>query len=220
LKTFCEIQNHWLYSPVDTSILCENRAKRFSECRRCKWIEPPKVALPRQREPVPRINRLNVDKNKWIEAVKQIQEEYGIRGGNRQDETSARRIAISIGELYLSEFRESNLKAIFNVPIVEKGAFDLAVEYRLTCGPLEREERVKPHMRKHVLCTWGVDKTSGVEGYTTQLKEWTAEALLGISETVQEEEEYGADREDESRRPLNFGERSFEGIGLEETGIG
>jgi hypothetical protein len=108
---------------------------------------------------------------------------------------------------------------MFNVPIVEKDAFDLAIEYRLTCDLLEHEEGGKPHLRKQILCTWGVDKTSGVEGYTTQLKEWMIKALLGISESIKEED-YGADREDESRRSFVFGKRSFEGIGLEEAGIG
>lgn len=160
---------------------------------------------------------LDVDKNKWVEAVRVIQEECGIHEGTKQDETSARRIAILLGELYLSAFRGSSSKAIFNVPIVEKDAFDLAVEYRLTCDPLEREERVKPHMRKQVLATWGVDKTSGVEGYTTQLKEWTAIALLGISKTVDREEDHGAiDRQGS----FDFGSRPLEDAGLEEIGIG
>lgn len=219
MKTHCETLNHWLYHPVDTSIVCDNRAKRFLECRRCRGIEPSKVALPRQRESVPKMIMLNVDKNKWVEVVKQIEGEYGIHEGHRQDETSARRIAMLLGELYLSGFHQDNSNAMFNVTIMEKDAFDLAIENRLTCDLLEREERVKPHVRKQLLCTWGVDKTSGIEGYTTQLKEWTIKTLLGISGKIKEEE-HGADREDESRRSFDFGERSSEGIGLEEAGIG
>lgn len=220
MKTFCETFSHWLYHPKDTSLVCDNRAKRLSECRRCRGIEPLKVSLLRQRETIPKTTILSVDRNKWIEAVREIHQGCGINEGHKQDETSARRIGILIGELYLSEFRESNPIAVFNVSIVEKDAFDLAIEYRLTCDPLEAEERVKLHLRKQVLCTWGVDKTSGMEGYTTQLKGWTAEASLEIPETIEQEEKHGPDREDQSRRSFDFGERSSEGIGLEEAGIG
>jgi hypothetical protein len=157
---------------------------------------------------------LNVDKNKWIEAVRVIQEEYGIREGTKKDETSARRIAILLGELYLSEFREGSSKAISNVTIVEKDAFDLAAEYRLSCDVLDREERVKPHLRRQVLCTWGLDKPSGVEGFTSQLKEWTAEALFGNFETNEKEENYGTGRE------IDLGSGALETFGLDEAGIG
>jgi len=50
-------------------------------------------------------------------------------------------------------------------------------------------------MRKHALCTWGVDKASGVERYSTQLKEWAAEALLRISESIEEEDHGAIDRQ-------------------------
>lgn len=217
MKTYCETFNHWLYHPVDSSLLCEKRARRLPECRRCKGIEAPKATVTPKKEAILKMIALDVNKNKWIKAVKRIQQEYGISEGHKQDETSARRIAILLGELYLSEFRASSSKAIFNVPIVEKDAFDLAVEYRLTCDPLEHEERSKPHMRKQALCTWGVDKTSGVEGFTTQLKEWTAAALLEISETVDKEDYHGAvDRQGS----FDFGSRPLEDAGFEEIGIG
>ena len=170
-----------------------------------------------KKEAIPKMIALDVDKDKWIEAVKRIQQEYGISEGHKQDETSARRIAVLMGELYLSKFGRGNPRGLLNVMIVEKDTFDLAVEYRLTCDPLEREERVKPYMRKHVLCTWGVDKRLQLEEYSTQLKEWTATALLGISKTVDREEDHGAiDRQGS----FDFGSRPLEDAGLEEIGIG
>jgi hypothetical protein len=65
--------------------------------------------------------------------------------------------------------------------------------------------------------TWEVDKVSGLEGHTTQLKEWSAVALLVKPE---KEEDYGTDREDESKRSLDFGSRPFEDARLEEAGVG
>jgi len=202
---------------VNTSIVCEKRTRRLSECRRCKGKEAPKATVIPKKEAIPKMIALDVDKDKWIEAVRVVQGECGIHEGTKQDETSARRIAVLMGELYLSKFGRGNPRGLLNVMIVEKDTFDLAVEYRLTCDPLEREERVKPYMRKHVLCTWG-DKTSGMEGYTTtQLKEWTATALLGISKTVDREEDHGAiDRQGS----FDFGSRPLEDAGLEEIGIG
>jgi hypothetical protein len=50
---------------------------------------------------------------------------------------------------------------------------------------------------------WGVDKTSGMEGYTTQLKEWTVRVLLEIPEEEKKEV-----KEDERRikdRSINIG---------------
>lgn len=214
MKTYCEIFKHWLYHPVDTSLLCDKRAKRLPECRRCRGIEAPKTIATLKKEAILKMILLNVDKNKWIEAVRVIQEEYGIREGTKKDETSARRIAILLGELYLSEFREGSSKAISNVTIVEKDAFDLAAEYRLSCDVLDREERVKPHLRRQVLCTWGLDKPSGVEGFTSQLKEWTAEALFGNFETNEKEENYGTGRE------IDLGSGALETFGLDEAGIG
>ena len=112
-------------------------------------------------------------------------------------------------------FRRLEGKSAQGVMIVEKDAFDLAIEHRLKCDLLEHEERVKPHLRKQVLTTWGIDKASGGEGYITQLKEWTIMALLGVSETIEEEKEYGTNAGE-----IDFGSRAFEGIGLEESGIG
>jgi hypothetical protein len=218
MKTYCETLNHWLYHPLDTSVVCDNRAKKLgmSECRKCRGVESNKTVIPPlKRESIPQMIPLNVDRNRWIEALKGIREEYGIREGTKRDEMSARRIAILVGELYLSRFGRGNPKALLNVMIIEKDAYDLSIEYRLKCDTLEHEERVKPHLRKQVLSTWGIDKASGVEGYFTQLKEWTIKALLGVSETIEEEKEYGTNAGE-----IDFGSRSFEGIGLEEAGIG
>lgn len=60
----------------------------------------------------------------------------------------------------------------------------------------------------------GVDLRSGMEGYTTQLKEWTIKALLETTEEA-EEKEYGPDH-----REIDFRGRSFESTGFEEIGIG
>jgi len=56
---------------------------------------------------------------------------------------------------------------------------------------LEREERFKDRKgREQVLQTWGVDKTSGMEEYPTQLMEWTIRTLLE-SESEKEVEKKG-----------------------------
>jgi len=172
------------------------------------------TGITRKKEEVPKVITLNVDKNNWIEVVRELREEYEILEGTKKDETSARRIAILVGELYLSKFGRGNPKAFLNVMIIEKDVFDLAIENRLNCDILNCEEKVKPHLRKQVLCTWGVDKTSGMEGYTTQLKVWTAEALLGSPESIEKEENHGA------RREIDFGIRSFEDVEFEEVGLG
>jgi hypothetical protein len=210
-KCFCETLGHWLYHPLDTSHVCDNRALKFPECRRCRGIEPLKIKTV-QKESSPTLVTLNVDREEWARAVRELKEDYDIRQGTKQDETSARRIAILLGELYLTHFHDS--LALFRVPIIEKDGFDLAIEYRLKCDPLERESRVKSKLKKQVLCTWGVDKTSGVEGYTSQLKEWTRKALLENPEEL-EEESYGADG-----REIDFRGRPLESTGFEEIGIG
>jgi hypothetical protein len=150
----------------------------------------------------------------WEKAVRELKEGYGIRQGTQKDETSARRIAILLVELYLTHFHDS--LALFRVLIIEKDGFDLAIEHRLKCEPLEREARVKREHKKKVLCTWGVDKASGMEGYTTQLKDWTIRVLLENPEIHEKEvEDDGPDYGE-----IGFRERSFESIGFEEIGIG
>lgn len=146
--------------------------------------------------------------------VKELQEEYSIFEGNKKDEISARRIGILLGDLYASKFKGN----IINAPIIEKDGFDLALEYRLKCDPLEKEEKFKGKEKKQILCTWGVDKVSGVEGYTTQLKEWTVRALLEPVNEEKEDEDYGTEREES--RLLDTGSRAFENFRLEEAGIG
>jgi hypothetical protein len=190
------------------------------ECRRCQGIEYSKSkASPIKKEVITKVILLDVDRESLIEAVRAIQEENNIREGNKQDETSSRRIAILLGELYLSDFidhsNEKLTSSMLNVTIIERDVFEFAMEYRLRCDPLDRESRVKPHLKKQVLFTWGVDKTSGMEGYTIpQLKEWTTQALL-----VQEGK--GIDHGDrEEPRSFNFGNRPFEGIGVEAIGLG
>ena len=154
---------------------------------------------------------LDVDQGEWVKAMKELQREYVIREGTKQDETSSRRIALLLGEAYITNFRNGS-NVILNYPIVEKDAFDLAMEYRLTCDPLEREERVKGGVKKQILCTWGADKASGMEGYTSQLKEWTLRAFLEVPE--REGEDY------EPRGEANAGSRTDEELRLEEAGIG
>jgi hypothetical protein len=210
-KKFCETLGYWLYHPVDTSLICDNRALKFSECRKCRGIESPKIKTVREESRL-KLIILGVDREEWGNAVRELKEDYEIHEGKKQDETSARRIGILLGDLYLTHFRNS--LALFRVPIIEKDGFDLAIEYRLKCEPLEREARVKREYKKQVLCTWGVDKTSGVEGYTTQLKDWTISALLEATEEA-EEKDYGP-----SHREVDFRGRSPEGIGFEEIGIG
>jgi hypothetical protein len=89
-----------------------------------------------------------------------------------------------LGELYLIQFRGDYQK----FPIVEKDGYDLAIEYRLRCDPLEREGKKPVNVKKQILLTWGVDKTSGMEGFTSQLKEWTVMALLEASESTEGKE--------------------------------
>jgi len=211
VKIFCETLGHWLYHPVDTSLICDSRALKCSECRRCRGIESPKIKTV-QKESSPKLITLNVDREEWKKAVREMKEHYGIRQGTKQDATSARRIAVLLGELYLTHFHDS--LALFRVPIIEKDGFDLAIEYRIKCEPLEREAGVKREFKKQVLCTWGVGKVSGMEGYTTQLKDWTIRVLLETTEEAKEKE-YGPDY-----REIDFRNRSTESIGFEEIGIG
>ncbi len=133
---------------------------------------------------------LNVDKEKWVALVKEVQEEYNIREDKKQDERSAQRIGILLGENYIRNFRTVS-KVITYAPIVEKDGFDLAMEYRLTCDPLERELTAKPEARRKVLHVWGVNKISGMDHLTTQLKEWTIRALVKTSEIGKEDLENG-----------------------------
>jgi hypothetical protein len=207
MKTFCETFNRWLYHFIDTKFICENRVKlSIPECLKCRGIISSIKKFELSKKPDPIEIYLSVDKDRWIGKVKEMVEEYNIQAGRKKDEISARRIANLFGEIYIKLSTEPTQVKLLRVMIVEKDMFDLATELRLECDPLECEERVKPHLRKKVLCTWGVDKTTGLEGYTSQLKEWTIEALKPM------EEEYG--------RKIDFGSRSLENIKLEEIGIG
>ncbi len=217
MKTYCEYFDHWLYHPEDTRFICESRAKRFSECGRCRGMETrTAVTDPNpEQKPAIKIDVPDVDENQWLNAMRGLKDEYGIRKGTRRDETSARRIAILVGELYLAQsVKESSL----NTLIVEKDVFDLAFEHRLSCNPLERELRCRD--RKRVLSTWGVDKTSGLEGYTTQLKDWTMKALLEEPEITNKEEEHGTEIGNGREGTVDLGVGTFEGPGFEEAGIG
>lgn len=151
---------------------CSRRPDLMGDCTDC--------------EAARKIIALQVDKEKWISLVRELREEYNIEKGGKRDETSARRIAILLGEAYITNFREVS-NVVLNVPIVEKDGFDLAMKHRLMCDPLERESRVKPEAKKKVLYTWGVDKRSGMEDFTTQLKEWTATTFLEVLQTGKEE---------------------------------
>jgi len=196
MKIYCEAFNHWLYNPVDTSLLCENRAKKLgiSECQKCKGFHVSKSMAASKRDLIPKMIPLNVDRSEWIEAVRGLQAEYQIQEGTKQDETSSRRIAILLGELYLTQGG-----VLINVPIVEKDLFDLSMEYCVGYDPLDHEERFKGKDKKKVLLTWGVDRVSGMEGYTTQLKEWSAVALLVKPEKEEGDGELSITRNDHGR---------------------
>jgi len=216
VKTYCSIFGHWLWHPLDTKLICEHRALklRFADCRKCQGMRDVpsqgKSSSGKEVSDVRKLIPLNVDRERWFEAVRELQEEYNIAEGDKRDETSARRIAILLGEAYITNFRMCS-NVVLNCPIVEKDAFDLAIEYRLSPNPLEREGRVKGD-KKRVLCTWGIDKTSGMERFTTQLKEWSAVALL----TTQERKE----AIDDAGGEVDFGSRSYETFRFEEVGIG
>lgn len=216
MKTYCSVFDHWLFHPVETSLICENRARKlnFSECCKCLGIENPRTKQSSGKELIRKLIPLDVDEEKWIKALRELQEEYDIREDGKKDEMSARRIAILLGELYLSRFGGG----CFNAPIVEKDGYDMALEFRLACDPLEREARVKPEIRKKVLCTWGVDKVSGMEGYTTQLKAWSIRAFLEAPE-IKEEEDNGAIEQQESGSS-DTGSGTSKEFRLEEAGIG
>jgi len=193
MNVFCDRFNCWLFHSISTDLICAARVKRFAECRKCKGIEeePKKGPSPKRHDTMLRMIPLNVDRDEWINLVREIQEEYGIHEDTKQDPISARRIAILLGEAYITNFRNGP-NVILNCPIVEKDCFDLAMEYRLTCDPLERETRGKGGYKKQVLYTWGVDKVSGMENCTTQLKEWSAVALL-IKEEENEQSNFTGD---------------------------
>lgn len=150
-------------------------------------------------------------RKKWVEKVKEIRGEYSIEPGKKQDETSARRIAILMTEAFASMFT-GNPGIVGLMPIIEKDHFDLALENRLYCDPIPAEERVKPEFRRKVLATWGVDKRSGMESSTCNLKEWTIGALLEAQEKEVEDYESGGE--------VDFGSRTYEELRLEEAGIG
>jgi hypothetical protein len=161
---------------------------------------------------------LDVSRDEWIKEVKLLQEDYNIRQETKTDEVSARRIAILFGEMFIRTFR-GRMDVIKYVPIIEKDCYDIGIENRLVCDPLEREERIKPHLRKQVLRTWGVDKSSGVEGYTTQLKELIIMALIKVLEAKEKEEENHGIQGEESGS-FDIGGRSLEGSQLEKAGVG
>ena len=154
-----------------------------------------------------------VSREEWIKAVEELKQEHGIQIGSRRDETSARRLAILVGELYLTRFGRGLNVALFVVPAIEKDVYDLALELRLTCDPLEREDRVGRESQSKVLCTWGVDRKSGVEDVTTILKAWTAIALAEI-ENAGKENDHGTGGK------TNPGERAYGTLQFEEIGIG
>jgi hypothetical protein len=181
---YCDIFEHEIYHHSDPELVCTSRTKTYSECRRCKAVELPeakKIAVPKP-EITKRLVILDVDKDKWMAEVKKIKSEYHIGVGSARDLKAARRIAVLLGEAYLSELKGNQLR----LTIVEKDMFDLAVEYRLTCEPLEWEFDKKRDDPKK-LSVWGVDRASGLELYTTQLKEWTSVALLVVPEKKEKE---------------------------------
>ena len=132
----------------------------------------------------------------------------------------ARRTAILAGELYLKLVRGRDRleRTMLNVVIIEKDVFDLAMESRLQCDPLKRESRGQH--QEQVLCTWGRDKKSGLEGYTSQIKGWTARALLKKLQPTEKEENNGTESREDGEGAVNLGDGSFEDPRLEETGIG
>jgi hypothetical protein len=150
-------------------------------------------------------------RQRWVEKVKEIREEYSIEVGKKQDEVSARRFAILIAEAFTSIFA-GRPGVIDLMPIIEKDHFDLAFENRLYCDPIPGEEKVKPEFRKKVLAVWGTDKRSGMEGSTCNLKEWTIGALLEAQEKEVEDYESGGE--------VDLGSRTYEELGLEKAGIG
>ena len=50
MKTFCETFSHWLYHPVDTSIICEKRSTSLLECIQCRGIVVHKTKVTPKRE--------------------------------------------------------------------------------------------------------------------------------------------------------------------------
>jgi hypothetical protein len=131
----------------------------------------------------------HVDREKWTRIVKEMFAEYEVERGTKKDLISARRIAMILGEEYL---RQRPPQGIWNIMILEKDLYELALENRLTCNMLERETKVKPHLRGRVLEVWGVDKRSGFESFVTDLKEWTIRAMTEEGE-VREDDFPGSD---------------------------
>ncbi len=160
----------------------------------------------------------NINENEWTEAVEALKEEHDIRAGNRRDEIAARRVAILAGELYmrLVRGRDRLERIMLNVVIIEKDIFDLAMESRLRCDPLKRESK----HQGQVLSTWGRDKKSGLEGYSSQIKEWTAKALLKKLQTTEKEDNHGTEHRGNGEGTIDLGDGSLEDPGLEEAGIG
>jgi len=163
---------------------------------------------------------LDVDRERWVDGIRGLRDEYGISEGTKQDSQSSKRIALLVSEFYLYNYRELRTgKGIFhndpllNVSIIEKEVYEMAIENKLTCDPLESETRVKdPARRGAVLDIWGIDKKNGFENCRSQLSEWTAITLLG-----ERKDEDG--RESESGQ-VDFGNGLDEGFELEESGIG
>ena len=168
-----------------------------------------------ERKPSSKTNVPGIDENQWLNAMRGLKDEYGLIKGTRRDETSARRIAILVGEFYLKQRMKDSLS---NVLVIEKDVFDLALEQRLKCNPLEKESRCRDG--KRALCTWGVDKASGFEGYTTQFKDWTTKALLEEPEITCKEEAYGTETGDGGEGTIDLGVGTTEAPGFEEAGIG
>ncbi len=162
----------------------------------------------------------SIDETEWAKAVGMLREEYDIREGSRRDETAARRIAILAGELYLGLVRGRDRleRIMLDVVIIEKDIFDLAMENRLRCDPLKKE--TKSQHQGQVLSTWSRDKKSGLEGYSSQIKGWTAKAFLEKIQTTEKEEKHGTKHRGNGEGPVDLGVGALEDPRLEEAGVG
>lgn len=149
-------------------------------------------------------------KQRWAARVKEIVRDFSVSVDKKKDETSARRFAILIGETIL-EMLAGTPRIVDYLPIIEKDHYDLALRQKLYCDPIPAEETFKAGLGDRVLTVWGVDRRSGLESSTCNLKDWTLEALT---------EAFGKEEKDEPGRQADFGDRSFEEFGLEEAGIG
>jgi hypothetical protein len=152
-------------------------------------------------------------RQRWIERVEELREEYSIEVGERRDEVSARRIAILMTEAFAMMFTGKR-GVVELMPIIEKDHFALALQNKLCCDPLPREERVKPELRRRVLTTWGVDRVSGMEGSTCNLKEWTASVLLN----PKRKEKKDGNGQGNPLRENYIGGRAYEDMESEEVG--